>query len=377
MTRRSVRGRFPDCVPTLVDPGTGVTLRAHGEADLAAIVEQARDPESKLWTTVPTPPGGYSLEDAREFALAAVPAGWVSGTALSWAVEALVDGDRRFCGSISLRREENGTADVAFGLHPAARGRSVMSTALRLLRDYAFDVCRLVALRWRSRVGNWDARRVVAAAGFRFDGTVRKLMLHRGQLVDTWWATITAADPRRAVPWLDAPTLGTDRLTLRQFRNGDVAAIVEACADPRTQHWLASLPVPYGAGDARSFLHAVREMSARCLGMNWCVADATSDRCVGSISLEGFGGYSRRTEIGYWLHPGVRGRGYMTEALTLVTGYAESNRLTDSILIRCAATNAASRHVAARAGYQPIGVLPRSEPLRDGTVVDLVLYSRP
>ncbi len=377
MTLPGSRRDFPDCVPTLVDPASGVTLRAHSEADLDAIVEQARDPDSRRWTTVPTPPGGYSVEDAREFALARVPAGWVLGTELGWAVEAVLDGSRRFCGSISLRLDENGTAEVAFGLHPAARGRSVMSAALRLLRDYAFDVVGLEALRWRSRVGNWDSRRVAAAAGFRFDGTVRRLLMHRGRLVDAWLATITATDPRRAVPWLDAPVLGSDRLTLRQFRDSDVPAIVEACADPRTQHWLASLPVPYGADDARGFLHAVREMGARCAGMNWCVAEAGSDRCVGSISLEGFGGYSRRTEIGYWLHPGVRGRGYMTEAVTLVTGYAERNRLTDSILIRCAATNAASRHVAAMAGYHPVGVLPRSEPLRDGTVVDLVLYARP
>ena len=97
----------------------------------------------------------------------------------------------------------------------------------------------------------------------------------------------------------------------------------------------------------------------------------------GSISLDGFGGYSRRTEIGYWLHPAVRGQGYMTEALTMVTRYAESNRLTDSILIRSATTNSASRHVAESAGYRKIGILPRSEPLRDGSIVDLVLYARP
>jgi ribosomal-protein-alanine N-acetyltransferase len=369
--------RFPDCVPILVDPASGVTLRAHGEADLGAIVEQSRDPESQRWTSVPLPPGGYSVEHAREFALAVTPAGWVHGTAFGWAIEAVVGGRRRFCGSIGFRLQDNDTADVAFGLHPAARGSSVLSTALRLLRDYAFDVCGLEALRRRAQVGDWASRRVAAAAGFHFDGTIRRLLMHRGQLVDAWVATIAATDPRGALPWLDPPTLRSDRLTLRQFRDNDVQGIVEACSDPRTQHWLASVPTPYGAGDARDYLLAVREMGARSAGLNWCVADATSDRCVGSISLDGFGGYSRRTEIGYWLHPAVRGQGYMTEALTMVTGYAESNRLTDSILIRAAATNTASRHVAEAAGYHAVGVLPRSEPVRSGEVLDLVLYSRP
>jgi RimJ/RimL family protein N-acetyltransferase len=51
--------------------------------------------------------------------------------------------------------------------------------------------------------------------------------------------------------------------------------------------------------------------------------------------------------------------------------------LATSLLIRCAIGNAASRRVAERAGYREIGVQPASEPLRDGQITDLVLYSNP
>ena len=107
------------------------------------------------------------------------------------------------------------------------------------------------------------------------------------------------------------------------------------------------------------------------------MADAGDDRCLGAISLEGFGGYSQRAEIGYWAHPDARGRGVLTEATRRVTAHAEETGLVDSLLVRAAAGNTASRRVATEAGYREVGVLPRCEPLGDGTRDDLVLYARP
>ena len=46
-------------------------------------------------------------------------------------------------------------------------------------------------------------------------------------------------------------------------------------------------------------------------------------------------------------------------------------------MIRCARSNTASRRVAERAGYAKIGIQPTSEPLGDGQLADLVLYSLP
>src|SRR4051812_17420792 len=138
---------FPDGVPVLVDTTTGVMLRAHQPGDLPAIVEQCRDPASLRWTTVPDPPGGYSLADAEAY-LDLVAAGWRTGSQLSWAIEER-DRPGTFCGSIDLRLDGDGLAEVGYGLHPAARGRHLMSTALRLVRDHAFDATGLQALRWR------------------------------------------------------------------------------------------------------------------------------------------------------------------------------------------------------------------------------------
>jgi len=368
---------FPDGVPVLVDTATGVILRAHGEADLPAIAEQCRDADTQRWTTVPIPAGGYGVADARSFVDSHARDGWVSGQAPTWAIEAPVGEANVFCGSISLRLEGDGIAEIAFGLHPAARGRSIMSSAIRLSRDYGFDVLGLRVLRWRAVVGNWGSRRAVAAAGFRFDGTVRQLLVHRGELLDGWVATMTADDPRPSLGWADPPVLTGADIVLRPFVQSDAPRIVEACSDPRTRHWLVSLPAPYGRPEAMDFLEATRETAAQRTGLNWCVADRSSGVCLGSISLLGFGGYSRRAEIGYWAHPGARGAGVTTAAVQLVTEHAEANHLIDSLVIRCAAGNTASRHVAEGSGYQLSGVLPTAEPLGDGSLADLVTYSRP
>jgi ribosomal-protein-alanine N-acetyltransferase len=367
---------FPDAVPILIDAEAGVTLRAAGRSDLEAIVEQCRDPEMVRWTTVPTPAGGYQLRDAEEF-LALTAAGWTSGERLGWTIEAQRDAVRGFCGSIDLRLEGDGIAEVGFGLHPAARGRSIMTAALQLVCDYGFEVAGLQVIRWRAAVGNWASRRVAAKVGFVFDGTVRSLLVHRGELLDGWIATLLPDDPRIAQVWLHPIRMEGKGVRLRPFGISDADRIVEACSDPLTTHWLVSMPRPYQRHNALAYLESIGELAARGLGVAWCMANPKDDRCLGSISLDGLSGYAKRAEIGYWTHPDARGRGVVTEAVQLVTKHARNSGLARSIMIRCARGNLASRRVAERAGYTEIGIQPVSEPLGDGHLADLVLYSCP
>ena len=370
---------YPDAVPVLVDPTAGVQLRAHAESDVPRIVEQCRDPEMVRWTTVPTV---YDEQQARDF-LAHIREDWDAGRSWSWAVELLASDatpEGVFGGTISVSDHAAGVGEVAFGLHPATRGRRAMTAALRLVRDYAFDTLGFRVLRWRAAVGNWGSRRTAAAAGFRFDGAVRLLLNHRGELLDGWLATITADDPRVDLSWPVPPRLTGSGAVLRPFGEPDLDRVVEACSDPDTQHWLVSLPRPYRIEHARAYLEDCRELAARRDGWTWCITTDDpdgADECVGALSLEGFGGYARRLEIGYWAHPDARGRGLVSDAVRAVAALVEQQRLADSVIIRCAAGNAASRRVAERAGYHENGVQPASEPLGDGTLDDLVTYTRP
>lgn len=368
------RRTFPACVPTLVDTATGVALRAHEPGDVPAIVEQSNDPESIRFTTVPTP---YTEADAMAWVGEWVPSGWRSDAAAYWAIEAEIDGVRRFCGSIEVRFNDDVRGEIGFGLHPAARGRGILSVAGRLALDWAFDTKRLGVVRWAAYVGNWPSRYAAAAMGFRQEGIRRAHMRHRGELVDCWSAAILPSDPRVSLLPPRQPALAGDRVRLRALTEADVPRIVEACADPATQRWLPDLPDPYTHEAARAFVEWCREGAFTGDLWTWAVTDpAAPDRLLGAITLFRLRDPAAQGEIGYWLHPEARGRGVMSDAVRAVAAYALGAGPHQSLLVRCSPDNIASRRVAEHAGFAPLGVLPRAERRRDGGSGDLAVFVR-
>jgi [ribosomal protein S5]-alanine N-acetyltransferase len=366
---------FPDCVPVLRSPDSEVLLRAHREDDLAAMLEQSVDPETRRWTTVPLEYGPVQAEEFRSLIID----NWQAGRSFSWAIEADRDGVRQYCGTIDLRplteALSGGAAEVGFALHPGARGRSIMKRALRLIVDHGFDDLGLQVIRWQSIVGNLASRRIAYDVGFRYDGTIRLGNIQRDQLRDCWVATITRDDQRAPDgSWLDQPVLESSQVRLRPWRPDDAPRIVEACSDQRTQHWLTRLPQPYTTADAISYLNGALDGAATGIRLSWCVADPATDLALASVGAQRLYDYAKRTEIGYWAHPDARGRGVVTEAVRLVSEYLFDAGLARSVEICAARGNAASRHVAQAAGYRESSVLPAGVLLRDGSTDDLIGY---
>ncbi len=369
--------------PTLTDgeDPDRITLRPHRTDDATGVLESCTDPETQRWTTVPSP---YTRADAEAFVAGRAP-NLHAGT-VSLAVEA-VDRDTsrpRFAGSITLRLAA-GAGRLGFSLAPWARGRGVMSRAVRLLLEWAFrdeaaGGAGLQVVHWEAYVGNWPSRRVAWACGIAVEGTVRGFGHQRGQRHDSWVGSIVRGDPMEPrTPWLEAPTLAGDRVVLRPWREDDVPRVAEACSDPLTQRWLAQLPSPYTVADAQWYVRTREEEHAAGRGVYWCVADPADDRCLGAISLMRLDAPLCEAEIGYWAHPEARGRGVMTEATALVARHAlievEDGGLGQHrVSLRAAAGNVASNRVAERAGMRRCGVARGADLLRDGSRDDLVLY---
>ena len=166
--------------------GDDLLLRRHRADDLDGIHEQCQDPETVRFTTVPHP---YSRQDAEDY-LALVVREWEAGATASFAVE--VDG--RFAGTVDLRMREGAWTEVGFGLAPWARGRGVTTRALRLALNWGFRELGLVGARWTARVGNDGSRRVAERCGFTVEGTVRGLLVLRGQRLDGWIGSLMADD---------------------------------------------------------------------------------------------------------------------------------------------------------------------------------------
>lgn len=367
---------FPDDVPTLTD-GV-VTLRAHRLSDVDEMVVQCMDPESIEWTTVPTP---YHRGDATTFVSSVVPAGWRDHKDLGFAIEAEhPDGTRRFSGSVSLRPMEDGVAELAFGLHPAVRGRGVCSRAVKLILDWGFAQQGFQVVVWYAYVGNWGSWRVAWANGFTYDGTVSRYLAQRGERRDAWCGSLRAEDDREPKhEWHVPPLLESDRLRLRPLRDEDAARVEDVLTDERTRYFVGTAPA--AKTDGHTFVLRQLEGDARGERVNWAIADRATDEFLGHIQLFHFSGLDdTAAELGYMVHPAARGKGVLTEALTMVTEWAFRPKEDGGfgrrrLSLGTAATNKASRHAAEKAGFTHIASLPETFPTEDG-FVDETIYHR-
>jgi RimJ/RimL family protein N-acetyltransferase len=309
--------RFPEDVPELSD-GV-VTLRAARADDAAGVVEQCLDPVSQQWTTVPL---GYTAEDALEFLTEAIPAGWREDREHVFVVEAEHRGAPRFVGTIALRAEGSRRAEVAYGGHPWARGRGLLARAVRLMLTWGFEELDLLTVIWWANRGNWPSRRLAWSVGFTIEGAPRAWLPQRGELIDSWVGTLRHDDAMHpTTPWRSAVPMTDGRVSLRPAQDKDDPRIVEACNDTETSWWLGALPAPYVEDDARWWRDHVLEQQAQGQRICWIVADPVTDDLIGAVDLfsirEGWD-----AEIGYWTHPGSRGRGLTSAACRLVLDHA-------------------------------------------------------
>lgn len=370
--------------PRTLDDGT-VRLRPHRDSDVDGIVDQCTDAETVRWTTIPSP---YTAEDAKAF-LAATEQDWHADTAYGFAI---ADHDTdEFLGNVKVRPDGQGQAELGYCLRPVARGRGVLTSALRQLIPWSFAApdasvtggLGLEVLHWKAAVGNWASRRAAWSLGFRVEGTVRGLHPARGVRHDAWIGSLRRGDPLRPTTrWLRLPRLTGDSIVLREFRQTDVQEVLDTCIDAETRHWLGALPNPYTVDHALSYIASREEEHAAGRGLYWAAADARTDRCLGSFSLMQLDETTSRTaEVGYWVHPAARSRGVATEAVGLLAEYAaepadDGGLGLHTLQLRVAEGNDGSRRVAEKAGFSPAGRQRQVERLGDGSLVDLHIFDR-
>ena len=153
------------------------------------------------------------------------------------------------------------------------------------------------------------------------------------------------------------PELITERLTLRHLCEADIPDIVESCRDEETLRY-TRLPLNYTRADAEDSLLTTARQSAAGQIQRWAI-DA-SGVFAGTIELRLADGTPEgpgtRAELGYYTAPKARGKGYMTEALRAVLGYAFDplGLGLDTVRWTALAGNEVSERVAIKAGFTGI-----------------------
>ncbi|WP_347353757.1 GNAT family N-acetyltransferase [Intrasporangium sp.] len=356
-----------------------VTLRPHTRDDLDAMVEQCTDESSLRWTTVPR---GYTRDDAVAF-VERVMGDWADPHGnRHWAIEP-ADGPG-YAGTIDLRPGESwDCASIGYALHPAARGRGVMSRAVRLVAGFAFDRGPwgrpLARVHWRAIVGNWASRRVAWATGFTFHATLPSVLPDGtdpdGPGLDAWHASLAAGDPLAPrLPWFVPVTLEGAQVRLRAWRDGDGASFAEDRHDPA--HWFPQ-HVLLSADTFGPWLEHRRELMALGQAVEWAIADTRTDRALGQLTI--FTRVGELTgdaaEIGYQLVPSARGLGNAQAACRLAIEHAFTPRGRGGLGLRrltagTAADNAASNGVLHRVGFVEYGREHATDELANGSFAD-------
>jgi RimJ/RimL family protein N-acetyltransferase len=152
-----------------LDDGT-IRLRAVRPEDAEGLYEEGRDDQTHRWVNVPRP---YTRAHARDE---------VEGFMRCWSDPArpvaltvtAVDEDR-YLGVVLLFTDRPGNiAEVAYGMHPAARGAGIMARAVRLVAPWAFHVLGVDRLEARAEPDNIASQRTLANAGFTREGLERR-----------------------------------------------------------------------------------------------------------------------------------------------------------------------------------------------------------
>ncbi|GAA0985933.1 MULTISPECIES: GNAT family N-acetyltransferase [Nocardiopsis] len=177
-------------------------------------------------------------------------------------------------------------------------------------------------------------------------------------------------------PILPSVILETERLRLRAFVEADIDDVHTSCTDPELQRWI---PIPgpgrpYTREDAEQWCREVAPgMRTGGEGQQWAVVEKGSGRLVGAIGLVRTLWPAMNTEVGYWVSPWGRGRGYATEAAVAVSRWAVDQGFL-RVEIKAGTGNTGSRRVAEQAGFTFEGVERSAMPLHEGRT-DLAVYS--
>jgi RimJ/RimL family protein N-acetyltransferase len=167
--------------------------------------------------------------------------------------------------------------------------------------------------------------------------------------------------------------ISDESIRLRLRADTDTPAVIEACQDPEVVRW-TRVPEDYDERAAEEWVAESNRQRDRGEGLHLVIADAATDRFLGSVGIHRINREEGRCDIGYFLAPWARGRGVMTEAVRLLSGWIFETLPVERIEITIEPHNGASRAVAERAGYELEGVL-RSHTMIKGTRRDMAIYS--
>ncbi len=356
------------------DLGQRITLRPFRDDDAARLAAGCSDPLTQRFLSLLPHP--YGLEDAVWWITRGAPDATEAGNPQF----AIADGETdELLGGIGYYRSRYpGVAELGYWVGPWARRRAVATTAARATARHAF-AAGTHRLELRTDLDNVASQRTAIAAGFRREGVERGAAGDRGgrrhdRVVWARLATDSGEPTRRALPDLPGGEL-TDRVvTLRPLGPADIddTFALRGLSD------VIATTVPPVTPSIESVADACRRAPADWLAgtqANCSIRDAATGAHAGEIGLYFFEPQTQQAMIGYSSTPAWRGRGYVTRAVGMLTGWAFEHTAIVRVIAGTAPDNIGSQRVLERAGFTREGYQRSRLPGPAGTRIDDIQFA--
>jgi RimJ/RimL family protein N-acetyltransferase len=290
---------------------------------------------------------------------------WRSGQGIHLAMEA----QGTIVGAISLFKTQwgAGTCEVGYGVHPAYRGRGYATEAVRGLTGRLLRASALRRIELRANADNAASIRVAEKAGFTREG-----LLRGGGFEDDGPHDLVIFGLLRGDARVER-RLESERLLLRPFVKRDAFDLLAAVKDdPEIARWM-----PWADGftleRALDWCTRVAHVGGTAIGGNFAIEPREGGRLAGAVGVQREDHERGDVEVGYWISPWARRKGYAVEATKAVTGFLLGAGF-ERVHLLVATGNHASQAVARKAGFIEEGIMRKALPVTGGRA-DAVLFS--
>lgn len=161
---------WPTEVPTLTR-GL-VTLRKPELKDTQAVFDGCQDPLIPRFTAISA---NYSMAHALDY-VQRVDASIRTQRELPLVIEYGNGDDRKFAGTISFHSisVKNSVGEIGYWMSESMRGKSIATTAVRMLTDYGFATIGFKRVEAMVDIENIASTKLLASAGYQREGLLRK-----------------------------------------------------------------------------------------------------------------------------------------------------------------------------------------------------------
>ncbi len=171
-------------------------------------------------------------------------------------------------------------------------------------------------------------------------------------------------------------TIQTPRLLLRSLSFEDAKQLAQLTNDVAIARMMATIPHPFGFGDALAVLGEYEELARQGTGAGLAIT-----KISGRGTIMGVVSYSLmapRADIGFWLGSQHRGKGYAKEAVTAIVNHVMGRPDVAYITAGAFADNTASLALQESLGFEKTGQSKRLNRFRGGPTdhIDMVYRRR-